>query len=273
MAACHNTLFQRLTEQARWVLVGSVLFHSQALAQSADDLAKQTANPIASLISVPIQQNFDLGGGIGKNGFFSITNIQPVIPISLNSEWNLISRTILPILHQERLQPTHESGMGDIVQSLFFSPSRVGPSGLIWGIGPVLLLPTATNDRLGAQKWGAGPTGVALIQKDSWTVGILANHIWSFAGVDRRADISTTLLQPFVSYGLGRGASVGASLEATYDWMESTWTIPLNITYNQVFKISSQAMQFSIGPKYYIVRPDGGSRWGVRTSLVFLFPR
>lgn len=244
-----------------------------ASAQSADELAKKLANPIASMISVPIQQNFDFNGGPNKNGFVSTTNIQPVIPIALGPNWNLIVRTILPIVHQERIQPTHESGLSDISQSFFFSPSKPGPGGLVWGVGPVFLYPTATNNKLGGQKWGAGPTAVALVQKGKWTLGALVNHIWSFAGSSNRQNISRTFLQPFVSYALGGGLSIGANTEATYDWVNKTWNVPVNLSVNKLFKVGKQPIQFSIGPKYYIARPNGGSRWGVRATLTFLFPK
>ncbi len=169
----------------------------------AQDLAKQVSNPISSLISLPIQFNWDFNIGPEDDGFRFATNVQPVIPVSITENWNMISRTIVPVVYQDDLFPGagHQFGLGDILQSLFFSPKEPSAlGGLIWGVGPVLLIPTATDDLLGAEKWGAGPTAVVLKQTGPWTYGILANHIWSFAGESNRADVNATFMQPFVSY-------------------------------------------------------------------------
>jgi hypothetical protein len=185
-----------------WVAILSFCLNAQlASADEAQELAKKLSNPIASLISVPIQYNFDQGIGPADDGRKHFVNVQPVIPFSLNSDWNLISRTIVPIVGQEDIFPGAGSqyGLGDTVQSLFFSP-KLPSNGIIWGVGPVILLPTGTDRLLSAEKWGAGPTAVALTQQNGWTFGVLANHIWSFAGDDARSDVNATFLQPFISY-------------------------------------------------------------------------
>jgi hypothetical protein len=170
-----------------------------AKAQAAK-LAEQLQNPIASLTLVPIQNNFDFGAGPDGDGFQYKVNVQPVIPFSLSEDWNLITRTILPVVYQENIVGTSSQvGLADTLESLFFSPTKPAMGGWVWGAGPVFLLPTATDDLLGAEKWGAGPTAVVLKQQKGWTYGALMNHVWSFAGESGRADVNATFLQPFVA--------------------------------------------------------------------------
>ena len=246
----------------------------QAAADDAD-LAKQLSNPIASLISVPFQFNYDSGFG-PDDGYRATLNIQPVIPISLNDDWNLISRTILPIVTQDDIAGPSgsQSGLGDITQSLFFSPKAAGPGGIIWGAGPVFLVPTATDDLLGTGKWGAGPTGVALKQAGPWTFGMLANHIWSFAGDGDRSDVNSTFVQPFLSYTTPDAWTFGVNTETTYDWTSEEWSVPINLTVGKLVKFGHQPVSFTVGARYWAESPENGpDGWGFRGVVTLLFPK
>jgi hypothetical protein len=237
------------------------------------DLAQKLANPIADLISLPIQSNVDFGVGPG-DGTIWRTNIQPVIPFAINDDWNVISRTILPVIDQEGLAPAGDSldefGLGDTSQSFFFSPKESSP---IWGVGPVLLIPTATDSLLGTEKWGMGPTAVVLKQDGPWTYGALANHLWDVAGDSNRDSINATFLQPFLSYILPTHTTLTVNTETTYDWSNNQWTVPINFQISQLFKIGDQPMQAFIGARYYAEKPANGPDWGVRFGLTFLFPK
>ena len=241
---------------------------------SADELAKKLANPVASLISVPFQFNVDFGVGPDDDGEAYTLNIQPVIPFHIAEDWNLISRTILPVIGREDVFLLDDSvwGLSDTLQSLFLSPAEPGPAGLIWGVGPALLFPTATDKRLGSEKWGAGPTAVALLQEGPWTLGTLANHVWSYSGDADRADVSQTFIQPFVAYGLGNGQTITLNSESTYNWEAEEWTVPVNLGYTKVFTVGKQPMSFQFGGRYYPEKPEDGPDWGLRAALTLLFP-
>lgn len=266
---CHTTL-------AVAVLAASVhTLRAEAATYDAEtDLAMQLVNPVASLISLPLQNNFDWGAGPDGDGFQYRLNIQPVIPFTLNDDWNLISRTILPYIYQENIfGTTSQSGLSDILQSLFFSPRRPAANGIIWGAGPVLLLPTATNNLLGTEKWGAGPTAVALRQANGWTVGMLANHIWSYAGKNHRQDINATFLQPFLTYTTGTHTTFSLNVESSYDWKNSQWTVPVNTGVSQLLLIRGSPISFQFGVRYYATAPDNGPDWGLRFTVTLLWPR
>jgi hypothetical protein len=194
----------------------------------------------------------------------------------LNEDWNVISRTILPIIDQDDVPAVGlgESGIGDITQSLFFSPKEPTAGGFIWGVGPVFVLPTASDNALGGEKWGVGPTGVVLKQEGPWTFGMLANHIESFAGDDDRNYVSASFIQPFISYITKTKTTIGLNTESTYDWNSEEWSVPINFTVSQLLKIGPQIIQVGGGVRYWADSPDAGPEdWGIRLQLTFLFPK
>jgi hypothetical protein len=268
----------------------TLAIESQAEASEADKLAKELANPIASLISVPFQANEDWGFGPSGNGYKFTLNIQPVIPISISKNWNLILRTIVPIVSQHDLffipnlpknsplQPQNRSqdGLSDTLQSFFFSPKKPGPFGLIWGLGPAFLYPTGTQDLLGSGTFSIGPTLVVLKQAGGWTAGALMNQLWSVVIEEHRSSYSAMFLQPFISYTTKTHTTFTLSSESTANWNASSddgkWTVPVIFQISQILKIGKQPISLQIGGKYYADTPRYGPNWGVRFNFTLLYP-
>jgi hypothetical protein len=255
--------------------ISAVTLAGSAFAEDAADLAKKLSNPIASLISVPFQGNYNGGLGPAAKGEQYYVNVQPVVPFKLNTDWNVISRTIVPIIWQNDLFPGAgtQSGFGNITQSLFFSPDAV-VNGFTWGAGPVLYLPTRTDNLLGPDKWAAGPTAVGLWQGNGWTIGMLANHLWSFAGSQNTADISTTFVQPFVAYTTKDAWTFTVNTESTYDWIGNKWSVPINAQISKLLVIDKQPISLFVGVRYWTTSPDGvgPTGLGARAGMAFLFP-
>jgi hypothetical protein len=253
-----------------------VALQQQAQAkQSDEEIAKAALNPIAAMISLPFQYNYNQSYGEQRRGHQNDLNIQPVIPFSLNADWNLISRTIIPVVWQSDVIPGtgSQSGIGDITQSFFFSPKKLTESGWTWGAGPVVYIPSHSDDLLGVDKWGVGPTAVFLKQDHGWTVGALVNHIWSVGG-SGRADFSNTFLQPFVKYTNKDLTSFGVNTESTYDWEHDKWSVPVNFLLDQFFKVGEQKMTVQAAARYWATTPDAGAHgWGFRFTWTLLFPK
>jgi len=238
-------------------------------------LAEELANPLAALISVPFFGNYNGEVGTERDGSQWFVNIQPVVPFTLNDDWYVISRTILPVMFsQNGLFPGSgsQSGLRDTTEGLYFSPSRTF-NGFTWGVGPIFLLPTGTDELLGAGKWGAGPTGVLVWQGSGWSVGILAHHIWSFAGDADRADFDQTYLQPFIAYTTPQAWTVTLQSESTYDWKTGEWLAPINLMVAKIVKVGEQRVSITGGVRYWADSPDAGPHgFGGRLGMTFLFP-
>ncbi|MBC2713856.1 MAG: transporter [Desulfobacteraceae bacterium] len=247
-------------------------------AQDEDaELAQKLTNPIADLITIPVQMSYDSDIGPADDGWKLQTNIQPVIPLQLNPDWNLITRTILPVIYQDDILPGTGSqfGLGDTSVSLFFSPqSSLSAGGVLWGIGPICLLPTATDDLLGTKKWGAGPAGIVLTARGPWTIGMLANHVWSFAGDSERDDISNTFLQPFVAYTGPSAWTISVQTESTYNWKTENWSVPINIAVAKLVRFGILPVSLQAGVGYWAESPDAGPE-GLRYRLQanFVLPK
>jgi hypothetical protein len=252
-------------------------FHQDARAgdKGAQDLAKASQNPVSDLISLPLQNNTNFGVGPGDD-VQNILNIQPVVPVSLSENWNLITRTIAPVIYQPELVPGtgSEFGLGDINTTLFLSPAK--PGKLIWGLGPVFSFPTATEDVLGTDKWSAGPSAVALTIQGPWVVGGLASNLWSFAGDDDRPDVNQFLFQYFINYNLPKGWYVSSAPIITANWEADSgnqWTVPFGGGFGKIFRIGKQPMNAQVQAFYNVEKPDNGPDWTLRLQLQFLFPK
>jgi hypothetical protein len=257
-----------------FVLVCLVLVNA-TFAQDESDLAKKTQNPIEDMISLPLQNNINFNVGPDNKTQY-ILNIQPVIPMQLNENWNWIHRTILPVINQPPLAPGMgwESGLGDILYQGFLSPRTT--QGTIWGVGPAISIPTASDEVLGTEKWSAGPVAVVLRMPGRWVYGSLIYNIWSFAGESDRKHVNQMLIQPFINYNFPGGWYLTSAPIITANWNASTkdvWTVPLGGGGGKVFRIGKQPMNTTMQAYYNVESPRNGPEWSMRLQLQFLFPQ
>jgi hypothetical protein len=241
------------------------------------ELAKATQNPVADLVSLPLQNNLDYDIGPFSRARNTL-NIQPVIPHPLTSEWNIVARIIAPIVYQPDVSQVGggTSGLGDINPTFFVAPSH--PGQLIWGVGPTFLLPTATQQAVGTGKWSVGPAAVLLVQPHPWTIGVLAQNVWSFAGEDDRDDVNQFLLQYFVNYNLPEGWYLTSQPILTANWKQPSgeeWVVPFGGGLGKIFKLGPQALNGQVSAYWNAVIPDEtpSASWQLRLQLAFLFPK
>ncbi len=256
-----------------FLTIGTVMAQDKP-SESAADLAKKLSNPIASLISVPFQNNTDVGIG-AYNGSRNTLNFQPVIPISISEKWNMISRLVLPIISQQDITApgVKQSGLSDAVISAFFSPAEP-KNGLTWGGGTAILVPTATDKLLGTEKLGVGPTAIVLKQANGWTYGALVNQIWSITGSNERANVNQMFVQPFFAYNWKSGAGVGGNFEITQNWEANNTVVFFNPTVSGITKLGTQMIQLAIGPRIPVSVPANGKPdFGIRAVVNFVFPK
>ena len=273
----------KLGHLSTWVLCAALGLPAAAAGEesaapgssSTEDLAKQTQNPVASLISVPLQSNFNFGVGPNEELQY-IMNVQPVVPIGITDDWNVITRPILPIISQPFLAPGvgDTFGLGDMQLQLYLSPAK--PGALIWGAGPVFQFPTATDESLGTGRWAAGPAAVALTMQGPWVFGALANNLWSFAGDDERPKVNQLTVQPFVNYNLPDGWYVNSAPIITANWEAEdgdTWTVPLGAGVGKIVRVGKLPINLQLASYYNVVTPEYGAEWQLRFQVQLLFPR
>jgi hypothetical protein len=259
-------------------LAAALLAVSQARAEmSAEELAKLAQNPVGNLISLPFQNNTNLNYGPEK-GTQNILNIQPVIPIEVNSEWNVITRTIVPVIWNPSLYPGDDrtTGIGDTSFTAFLSPAK--PGKWIWGAGPIVQLPTNSNAELGNKNWGLGPSFVVLhLDKgDPWVYGVLVNNVWSLSSNERGGAYNNGLIQPFVNYNFKGGTYLVSAPIATVNWRGDggdRWTIPIGGGIGHIFHFGKLPVNTQLSAYYNVVRPDDGANWQIRAQVQLMFPK
>lgn len=240
----------------------------------SEELAKKLSNPISDLVSVPFQFNWYQDVGPLELSTF-ILNVQPVIPLKLNDDWNLILRIIVPFIGQPPLFDGDVSafGVGDMTTSFFFSPRN--NSGFTWGGGPVFDTPSSYQPTIGSGHFSTGPTAVALQQTGQWTIGLLWNQAWSVAGDRRREDVNQMFLQPFLAYQATRTLTLSVNSETTANWEahgDDRWTVPVLFQVSKLNKFATIPASYQLGLSVFPAHPDLGPTWNIRAAVVLLLP-
>ncbi len=243
--------------------------------EDTGDLANTLNNPVANLLQLPLEFNTYKDMGPSNDGTQSVLNFKPVIPINLNEDWLVVSRTITGLVtEQEGMYSGYGSkhGLTDTLQQTFFVPQKPTENGYIWGLGPAVLLPTATDEYLGGDRYAAGINGVILKQSNGWTRGALSYHIWDISGSGPN-DVNLTFLQPFIAYSNKTGGTIAINTESSYNWDQDDYEIPIHLLFKQVFPIKGHLFQFIVGPRYYAASyDDGADGWGFRGGITWLLP-
>lgn len=235
-------------------------------------LAQAAQNPLANMISLPFQNSTDFNFG-PKDKTLNTLNIQPVIPFQVSDNWNVITRTIIPVVSQPGILPgdDRETGLGDSTITAFLSPNNSGS--LIWGVGPVALLPTNTDDRLGADEWGAGPSVVLLTMPGQWVIGTLLSNVWDING---DTSINSLTWQYFVNYNFSGGWYLTSSPIMTANWKAESgeeWTVPVGGGFGRIFRIGKQPVNAQFQYFYNVEKPELTGDWSIRAQLQFMFPK
>ena len=266
---------------ATWTSAGAqtaqgprMVIGDNAAAESATDLAKQIQNPVGDLISLPLQYNVNFGYG-PHQGTQHVLNLQPVIPFHVNDDWNLITRTILPVVWNPGSSiPTVPVGTAPISFTAFLSPSH-DVNGWLWGVGPVVQLPTISSATLGSSVWGAGPSAVIVYSGGPWVAGALLNNVWSLGGTRGPSgnSYSNFLINPFVAYNFDEGWYLSSAPNITANWQVSgtKWTVPIGGGGGRIFLIDALPVDLSVSAYYNAIRPTFGANWQLSTQLTFVF--
>lgn len=277
------TLKSLLTGSVVFVFALVCMISAQGIALAEDDdLQAKVQNPVGNIYSLPFENTFDFGA---PDGTAYILTVQPVIPVRIGN-WNLINRVIAPLIYAPGIivnipslpaggtQGESRFGLGDINYTGFLSPANAGK--LIWGVGPSLTMPTATDDSLGSKKWSGGASVVLLTQPKPWSLGILLRHLWSFAGDEDRADVNQSMIQPFVNYNLDKGwflttdPVILGNLDAPD---ENKWTVPLGGGFGRMFKIGKRPINTRLRAYYNVVRPEGAPDWQLQFTFQLIYPK